>query len=138
MAKCLERLVKFVLKHRETYPDNIPDSFDISLVERNVEYMLEVDTAVTELDVSQYDKKEFRNNEYYIDLPWYEDKINSVPSDNRMTFAVLYITMQSLECNNQHKEYNEIFSQQQQREGISERIHVSLEEYGKLFGFLIE
>ena len=51
--------------------------------------MLEADTAVAELDISQYDKNkiedfrnsiEIRNNEHYVYLSWYEDKINSVPS----------------------------------------------------------
>ena len=43
---------------------------------------------------------------------------------------MLHETMQSLERKSLHKKYNEIFSQQQ-REGIIERIHVSLEVYGK-------
>ena len=59
LAKCPERHVKFVLKPKETYPN----SFDMSLVERNIESMLEVDTAAAKLDVSQYDKKKLTNSE---------------------------------------------------------------------------
>ena len=59
LAKCPEQHVKFVLKPTESYPD----SFDISLVERNVERMLEADTAVAELDISQYDKKKLKTLE---------------------------------------------------------------------------
>ena len=72
---------------------------------------------------------EFRNNEYYVDLPRYENKINFLPFNFKVDL-VLHRTMQSLEQKNLHKENNEIFSQQQ-RECIIEKIHVSPEEYGK-------
>ena len=70
---------------------------------------------------------EFRDND--VDLLWYEDKINFVPSNYKGTLAVSHRTMQSLEWKNLLKKYNEILSQQ--HNDIIERIHVSLELYEK-------
>ena len=52
--------------------------------------MFAVDAAVSSLEeyhIREYDKKikefeesiEFRNNAYYVDLSWFEDKIKAVP-----------------------------------------------------------
>ena len=72
------------------------------LVEKSLEKMFHVDSLGSSLNedksVSDYDKakiKEFensihyRNNAYYVDLPWHNDKLKTVPSNYPVALKVL-------------------------------------------------
>ena len=82
---------------------------------------------MTKIELINQKKKstEFKDNAYFVKLPWHEDKMKSVPSSYQVALKVLDITMLSLEKKKLDKTYNDIF-RQQKHEGIIERIDAAL------------
>ena len=136
-SSCPEERVNFVLKPPKTYPDAFSECFNESSVEHNQEKMFDVDSfgsinenqLACDYDKSQIKKKfelsiYFEDNAYYLDLPWYEDKIKIIPSNYQVALKVLDKTVKYLQSKKLYKEYNNAFYQQE-RAGIIERIEVS-------------
>lgn len=141
-AHCPERQLNSILEPKSSYPDPFPDVFENSNVERNLEKMFAVDSAAASHDeelIGDYDRNrienfrksiEFRDNSYFVDLPWHKDKIDSVPSNYQVALKVLDRTMLSLEKRDLDKTYTDIFLQQES-EGIIERIEVAPQDFCK-------
>lgn len=79
-----------------TYEDPLIDFFPNSDVERSLESMESL--LIKEQWLSNYDEQmvallrqsiTFKNNSYYIRLPWQSEKISCVPSNNFVTIRVL-------------------------------------------------
>ena len=51
----------------------------------------------------------FKDNTYYVDLPWYEDKMKMVPSNYQVVLKVLDKTVKYLQSKKLYKEYNDAF-----------------------------
>ena len=107
---CLTSRENFVLNPKKSYSDLIGELFDESLVARNLEKMFDVDNLGSSLNedktFSDYDKakmKEFensihyKNNVYYVDLPWHENRIKTVPSNYPVALRILEKTNNHIE-----------------------------------------
>ena len=94
---------------KKNYPDAFSEFFNESSVEHNLEKMFDVDSfgSINENElVSDYNKSQikkfeesiyFKDNAYYVDLPWYEDKIKMVPSNYQVALKVLDETVKYLQ-----------------------------------------
>ena len=70
----------------------------------------------------------FEEEHYQVELPWYDDKINSVPSNHNVALKVLDRTIKQLQSKNLIDKYQAVFDQQL-AEGIIEEIKVKPSEY---------
>ena len=70
----------------------------------------------------------FQDGHYHVSLPWYSEKINSVPSNHSVALKVLDKTIQSLN-NKGLKDRYEAVLDQQLADGIIEEIKVKPSEY---------
>lgn len=103
--------------------DPFAENFHESFVEHNLEKMFSVESPGLrneENPVSDYDKEKierfeksikYKNNCYYVKLPWDVDKIKSVSSYHAISFNVLNRVVRRLEQQNLYDEYAEIFKQ---------------------------
>ena len=71
---------------------------------------------------------EFQNGKYHVELPWYADKINSVPSNQVIALKVLDRTIKHLNSKGLTNQYEEVFNQQQ-ADGIIEEIKLKPSQY---------
>ena len=82
-----------------------------------------------ELKIKEFnDGIEFVNGRYYVELPWYHDKISQVPSNSNIALAVLNRTVANLSKKGLLLDYQNVF-EQQLTDGIIERIFVKPCEY---------
>jgi hypothetical protein len=135
-------LVNFVLNPQKSFfhPfNNILTDLEIDLGLEHIfspESMgLDISKEMTSLDediiLNFKNNITFDDNKYYIKIPWYEDRINSVPHNYNIALSVLNRVVQSLNNKNLIKEYGEVFKQYLE-EGIIEKVSVdpsSLDKY---------
>ena len=139
---CSATRADLVMNPIKTYPDPFAEIFDEIQVEKNLEKIFDVNSlgiSPEEQSVCDYDKRKikefensikFKDNAYHIKLPWYEDKIKSVPSNNRVAFSVVNRVVNKHEQQKLLNNYIEVFHQQK-REGIIERFEVVPEDFTK-------
>ena len=70
----------------------------------------------------------FQNGKYHVEIPWYKETLERVPSNHHIALALLRRIKQNLRSNNLDTEYGDVFKQYEEQ-GIIERITVSREDY---------
>lgn len=123
----------FVLESRSTYEDLLSNFFPDSDVQRGLERMFSVELlGIKEQEMSNYDEQmvalfrqsiSFKDNKYYIQLPWESDKVTCVPLNQSVAIRVLDHVAWRLECNELYRDYLDFF-RQQEHDGIIEEIFV--------------
>ena len=84
-----------------------------------------------EIKIKEFnDGIEFANGRYYVELPWYRDKLSQVPSNSGVALAVLNRTVSSLNRKGLLLDYQNVF-EQQLTDGIIEQIFVQPSDYDK-------
>ena len=138
LPKINETQLNFILNPKKTYADPLSSFFDESLIERNIEQMFSLD-KFEENNNNSYDNdkiREFRenisyiNNKYYIKLPWYEDKLEKVPSNHNIALAVLDKVVNKLEAQGLLDDYNNVFLDQEENQ-IIEQFKVEPHQYSQ-------
>ena len=74
------------------------------------------------------DSISFRDGRYYVQLPWYEDKVESVPSNHNATLRSLEMVVKDLEKKDLYEQCLHIFKQQDDKD-IVEEITIPLEHF---------
>lgn len=130
--------VYYVLEPRSEYFDPV-DSFCDSLVERKIEKLFDLESlGISENTFSDYDRDKLRDFQnsisyrdkcYFIDMPWDEDKLSTVPSNHGVALGVLNRVVDRLSSQNLYEEYCKVFLDQES-EGIIERIDVMPADFG--------
>lgn len=136
----------FVLESMSTYEEPVIDFFHDSDVERSLERMFSVESLVIKKQgLSNYDEQmvavfrqsiTFKNNSYYIRLPWQSEKISCVPSNDSVTIHILDHVVRRLEREGLYWDYLEVF-RQRKRDGIIEEYFYLLTSLMNIFGFCI-
>ena len=70
----------------------------------------------------------FKDGKYMVDLPWYEDVLEQVPSNHHVALATLRRVVKGLQAKGLVETYGDVF-RQQLRDGIIERIEVHPSQY---------
>ena len=133
--------VNFVLSPRNSYFDPLAPCFPESNVERGLDNLFSLesigineDSDVSSVDepiIQQFqDSIEFKDGKYHVSLPWYPDKLKSVPSNHNIALSILDKVLDSLHKRGKFDEYNKIFMQQLD-DGIIEEISVDPSKYGE-------
>ena len=132
--------INFVLDPIQSYSDPLADIFTESQVERNIDKMFSCESLGLPDNgdtVSDYDSQKiaefersisFREGAYHVKLPWHEDKLAEVPSNEHVALAVLDRVVHKLEKDHMLSQYREVF-EQQESEGIIERIAVDPKDF---------
>src|SRR5215469_10128043 len=85
--------------------------------------------SIDEILIKQFeDSIEYRDNKYYVALPWYKELISKVPSNHSIALATLKRVVQDLKNKNLLETYGNVFKEQH-KEGILEEIFVKPSEY---------
>ena len=71
----------------------------------------------------------FRDGRYYVQLPWYEDKVESVLSNHNAILRILEKVVKDLGKKDLYNQYLDIFKQQEYK-GIIEEITIPPEHFG--------
>ena len=134
----MTRLVNSILDPTTTYFDPLLHThkdLDLDLgLERlhSLESIGIVDSSLSSVDevkISQFQRSiEFIDGKYHVDLPWYEDVLERVPSNFRVALATLNRVVQGLEEKDLLQSYIDVFKQKLE-EGNLEEIDVSPEDY---------
>lgn len=119
----------FILESRNTYEDPLSDFFPDSVVQSGLEKMFDMESlGIRESNLSNYDEQkigqfrrsiQFRDNKYYIQLSWEDDKLSCVPSNHAVALRNLEHVVRRLEKNQLYQDYLKVF-QEQERDGIIE------------------
>ena len=72
----------------------------------------------------------FKEGKYHVELPWYDDVLEAVPSNHKVALAALYRVKKRLEEQGLVSAYGDIFKQYL-KEGIIEPIQVSPKDFHK-------
>ena len=133
-------VVNFILDPISTYFSPLSHVLEDSDVEHGLEQLFRIeslglkdtDNDLSTIDQLQMDKFknsiELKDGRYYVELPWYTDKIKSVPSNYKVALSVLNRVYNSLESQNLTEAYHNIFKQQLD-DGVIERINVAPENF---------
>ena len=90
------------------------------------------------MTVSNYDREKkavfcdlisYKDNYYYVSLPWDEDKLPSVPSNHQVALSVFDRAVSRLSKQDLYEDYCQIFLDQE-AENIIERINVDPADFG--------
>ena len=135
-------LVNFVLQPRKSYFSPLETLFPESAVEQGLEKMFSLDSVgcmegqdqhsqVDLLMVEEFEKGiKFKDNRYYVNLPWKKDLVDQVPSNHNVALSVLGKVVRNLEEKGMLTAYQKVF-QTQLEDGIIEKIDVSPKDYDK-------
>ena len=138
----MQSFVNFVIEPRKSYPSPLPHIYENSDVEQGVDQLFKLESigiSPDDEEISKEDKSrikkfkdtiELRNNRYYVDLPWLENKIKDVPSNHEIALRVLHRVVSSLKNKKLINIYSNVFKQQL-KDGIIEKINVKPEDYYK-------
>ena len=86
-------------------------------------------SSVDELKIKEFKEGiEFRDGKYYVELPWYNELIEAVPSNHEIALAILRRVSKKLLLQNLTKNYGDVF-RQQLTDGIIEEIKVDPPDY---------
>ena len=135
-------VVNFVLEPRNSYFSPLESLFPESNVEQGLEKMFSLDyvgcgdseeqhSQIDLMMVKEFEEGiQFRDNRYYVNLPWKKDLVDQVPSNHSVALSVLSRVVDRLEKNGMLDAYHKVF-QTQLEDGIIERINVSPEDFDK-------
>ena len=73
---------------------------------------------------------DYKNGQYWVKLPWHEDKLARVNSNHHVALKVLDRVVNNLEKKGLYKNYLEVFAEQE-REGIIEPFFCPPSRYGR-------
>ena len=133
-------VVNLVMDPLKSYFNPLETILEDSEVDNGLEYLFSLeslgikkdDKELVSFDQEQIDKfKEgisFDDGHYNIELPWYPDKVDKVPSNHFVALKVLDRTLQHLERKGLTSQYEEVFDKQL-AEGIIEEINVNPSDY---------
>jgi hypothetical protein len=127
-------IVNFVLNPLGDQFDPVHSIVQDSAVEGRLDRLFSVEAlGLKEDEYSDYDAQQIakfessienRNGEYFVDLPWIEDKVSAVRSNFTLAKVVLERVRKKLHSSGMFQAYNEVFLQQL-REGILEEIDLN-------------
>lgn len=87
--------------------------------------------SLDEVMIKNFNKLiEIRNNRYFIELPWYKEILDKVPSNHRIALATLNRVCNYLQNKDLYSKYDEVFQNQLEDE-ILEQIIVDPSDYDK-------
>ena len=132
--------VNFVLSPKKSYYSPLESLFPESSVEQGLEDMFRLESFGCQeesVQSSQYDTVKieefekgitFKENKYFVNLPWKEDVINKVPSNHKVALAVLDRVVGDLEQKGMLDAYQDVFHKQLE-DGIIEKIDVDRKDF---------
>ena len=133
-------MVNFVLHPNKSYFSPLESLFPDSAVEHGLEQMFSLDSvgcideanqlAQSDIELINEFKKgiQFKDNKYYVNLPWKRDLIEQVPSNHKVALSVLNRVTETLEKKGQLEDYLKVFHSQCE-EGIIEKIEVEPKDF---------
>ena len=120
-VKCADHIVNNCLEPKVFYEDGLAPFFDDSIVERNIEKMVNCDSLATNesLEISTYDQEKIQQFEssivvkdsVYVELVW-KDNITEVPSNYQVALKVLDRVYTKLDRTGDLDRYNQVFFEQ--------------------------
>ena len=134
-------IVNFVMQPKKSYFTPLETLFPESSVEQGLEKMFSLDSVgCMEVDdqhaqedllmIEDFEKGiQFKDNRYYVNLPWRKDLIDQVPSNHKVALSVLGRVVKNLEDKGLLSSYQKVFRGQLE-DGIIEKIDVSPEDFG--------
>ena len=135
-------MVNLVMDPLKSYFNPLEHMLEDSEVDNGLEHLFSLESMgikVDDRDLVSFDKDQinrfregiqFKDGSYYVELPWYPDKIDLVPSNHFVALKVLDRTMEHLRRKELTEKYQEVFDKQLQ-EGIIEEIKVNPSDYDK-------
>ena len=135
-------VVNFVLHPRKTYFSPLESLFPESAVEQGLENMFSLDYVGCGDNREQHSQADvmlvkefedgiiFKDNRYYVNLPWKKDLVDQVPSNYNVALSILNKVVNRLEQNDMLAAYTKVFHAQLE-DGIIERINVNPEDFDK-------
>ena len=142
LTKQEETLVNFVLDPCKSYFNPLDSILTDSEVENGLENLFKFESLGIKSDDSEmidFDKElikkfedgiSYKDGHYFIDLPWYQDKVNLVPSNHNIALKVLSRVTSQLQKSGLISKYEEVFDKQLEND-IIEEIEVSPKDYDK-------
>ena len=136
----VKTLVNLVMDPLKSYFNPLESILDDSEVDNGLEYLFSLESLgikrnekeLVNFEQEQIDKFEkgisFQDGYYNVELPWYPDKVNLVPSNQFVALKVLDRTMQFLQNKDLTEKYQEVF-EKQLADGIIEEIKVDPSNY---------
>ena len=133
-------MVNFVLHPNKSYFSPLESLFPDSAVEHGLEQMFSLDSvgcidesnqfAQSDIELVNEFKKgiRFRDDKYYVDLPWKRDVVERVPSNHKVALSVLNRVTENLEKKGLLEDYVKVFHSQCE-EGIIEKIEVDPKDF---------
>ena len=138
----IKTMVNLIMDPLKSYFNPLESILEDSDVDNGLEYLFSLeslgikkdDKELISFDKEQIDKFNkgitFKDGFYHVELPWYSDKINLVPSNYFIALKVLDRTMFHLEKKGLVEKYQEVFDKQL-ADGIIEQIDVDPSDYNK-------
>ena len=132
--------INYVLKPKKTYFSPLEDTFPESSVEQGLENMFGLESvgcstisdtqSIYDIDkVEDFKSKiKFKDQKYSVALPWHEEIVKEVPSNENVAIAILGKVVERLKKNNLFEAYSNVFAKQLE-DNIIERIDVSPETF---------
>ena len=133
-------MINLVMDPLKSYFNPLENILEDSDVDNGLEYLFSLesmgikrdDKELVSFDKQQIDKfKEgitFKDGYYHVELPWFTDKVDLVPSNHFVALKVLDRTLNHLEKKGLTEKYQEVFDKQLQ-DGIIEEINVDPSNY---------
>ena len=133
-------LVNFILSPNKSYFNPIDNICPESNIDNGLEKIFSLETLgikETDNEICSYDQKkiaefqnniQFKDNTYYVKLPFYEDKIKQVPSNHKIAISALQRVFNDLESKNLTQEYLDVFNDQL-KNNVIQKIDVNPSEY---------
>ena len=140
LTKQEETLVNFVLDPCKSYFNPLDSILTDSEVENGLENLFKFESLGIKSDNSEmidFDKElvkkfedgiTYKDGHYCVELPWYQDKVNLVPSNHNIALKVLSKVILQLQKSGLINKYEEVFDKQLEN-GIIEEIEVSPKDY---------
>ena len=136
----VKTMVNLVMDPLKSYFNPIENILEDSEVDNGLEYLFSLESIGIKKDDKElvsFDKEQienfkqgisFQDGFYYVELPWYPDKINLVPSNHFIALKVLDRTRHHLQKRGLIDMYQEVFDKQL-ADGIIEEIEVDPANY---------
>lgn len=128
-------IVNFVVQPTKTFFDPLDNIYDNSQVEHGLDYLFSLESigikefsqlnTVDEIKLKEfYDGILFEDNRYYVNLPWFKEKLEQVPSNSKIALAVLNRVATDLKQKGLFETYDKVFKQYLE-DGIIEEVDIS-------------
>ena len=143
---CLDKrtktMINLVMDPLKSYFNPLDHILEDSEVDNGLEHLFSLESMGIKVDSKElvsFDKEqidkfrdgiEFKDGFYNVELPWYPDKVDLVPSNHFVALKVLDRTIKHLKQKGLTAKYQEVFYKQLE-DGIIEEIKVSPSDYDK-------